>query len=237
MHLKMSTCRSFTRFQALPPELRQMIWIEALTSTSVWVVAGRDATDCAAIDKRRPDTMTCCGPPPYLVGLSCTEARQILERIYKRPIHGPGSSSTSAAVFWVNLDRTVIFLSSAVGASSTLRSFGAYELSRLTHVALPWYQFSMLAMVFQYLAANCPALRTVIIQLVVDKDGVIDMTPRPLNPQAANYYAKLLDYQGHELGCDEMDTPYFRGLLYAYFGDTPPRIHVLPSRPSIDRGP
>jgi hypothetical protein len=234
---KMSTCRSFTCFQALPPELRQMIWAEALTVPSVWVVAGRDATDRAAIDKRLSAPMTCIGPPPYLAGFACREARQMLVMIYGRPIHVSGSPSTSTALYWINLDRTVIVLNPPVDCSpgydaffaldalTALKPFGVYALSRLEHIAITLCYFTA-ATIGRFLAANCPALRTVIIQLAVYKGDVLPMAPRPLDPHTANYYAKLLDYQGPELVCKEIDEAHLRRLFCCYFSNTPPRLHL-----------
>lgn len=201
---------SFTCFRALPPELRLKIWSEALSAPSVWV-PDHNAS--------RP-----VGQAPYLAGLACRESRQLLERLYVKPLpRGPPGGS---GVDWVNLETAVVYLGD--GAMKALDALGAGELARLRHVALRWRQFGRLARACQRLAAECPALRTIIVEREGDGSAGDDVeVPRTLSPELAAYYASIPDWVGPEMSLETLDTPYFRSLVLEYFGDSPPKLHLV----------
>ena len=220
---EMSAGNSFIYFPALPLELRLQIWAQALSVRSVWA-------DLTA--SNLPFTMAYIGAAPYLVGLSCREARRLLEQFYVGPIRGPFNGLTPSRSSWVDLDTTVVYLGAFFATTTVRKTFGADERSKFKHVALPWYQFGNLARTCQHLAMLCPALRTLIIQRGEAQAATERPFPQTLSLEAAAYYATIPAYTGPELGCEGLDVAYFRSLLLEYFGDTPPRLHLL-SRDSL----
>ncbi|MCJ1401158.1 hypothetical protein MMC11_004370 [Xylographa trunciseda] len=206
----MSAADSFTYFHALPPELRLQIWGEALSVRSIWAAVRNYNADRDLSASRLPFIMVYIGLAPYLAGLSSREARRLLEQSYVKPIH-----------------TAVVYLGDSSDATTVLNSFGADKLSKFKHVALPWYQYYRLARTCQLLATMCPALRTIIIQ----RSEMEAATNRPLRQllslETAAYYATISEYAGPELGYEKLDASYFRSLLLEYFGDSPPRLHLL----------
>ncbi|KAK7926566.1 hypothetical protein PG985_003564 [Apiospora marii] len=85
----------FALFGHLPPELRLLIWKEALAVDCVWaaVLAERETS---RMDGRRSYPiearfrMRLVGPsPPHLVGQTCHEARATMKAVFGRPFRGP----------------------------------------------------------------------------------------------------------------------------------------------------
>ena len=219
---------SFIYFYGLPLELRLQIWRQALSVRSVWAAVHKDSAGRGSSARRLPFTMVYIGPAPYQVGLSCREARRLLEQSYVKPILGPFSGlTTNAGAYWIDLGMTVVYLGDISDATTVLNSFDAEELARFKHVALPWHRFGNLARTCQHLAAMCPALRTLIIQ----RGETEAATNQPISPalslETAAYYTTIPEYAGPELGYGELDAAHFRSLLLEYFGDTPPRLHLL----------
>jgi hypothetical protein len=223
----MSAVDSFIYFPALPPELRLQIWTQALSVRSVWAAVRNDTADRDLNASNLPLTMAYVGAAPYLVGLSCREARRLLEQLYEGPIRGPFSGLTPSRSYWVDLDTTVVYLGDFFDMTTVLDSFGADKLSKLKHVALPWYQFGNLARACQHLTTLCPALRTLIIQRGEVEAATKRPFPQTLSLETATYYATIPEYSGPELGYEDLDVAHFRSLLLEYFGDTPPRLHLL----------
>ena len=230
----MPATTSFIYFAALPPELRVQIWREALSTRSVWAAARNRKADSDVSAGHPSFTMVHIVSAPYLAGLSCAEARRLLEQDYVKPIRRPlKGSAASVGCYWVDLDSTVVYLGSSSDAMIFLNSFGEDELLRFKHVALTWYQFSGLARVCQHLARICPALRTIIMQ----NSETEAATNQPLRSETAAYFATIPDYVGPESELENLDTPYFRSLLLGYYSDSVrPRLHLLPSNP-INRLP
>ena len=224
----MSALDSFNYFHALPPELRLQIWGEALSVRSVWAAVRNYNADRDLSANRLPFIMVYIGPAPYLAGLSSREARRLLENPYVKPIRGLFSGlATSTGSYWVDLDTTVVYLGDSSDLTTVLNSFGADELSKFKHVALPWYQFGRLARTCQRLATMCPALRTIIIQRSETEAVTNRPLRQPLSLETAAYYATIPEHAGPELGYEKLDAPHFRSLLLEYFGDSPPRLHLL----------
>ena len=196
---------------------------------SVWAAVRNYNTDGDLSASRLPFIMVYIGPAPYLAGLSSREARRLLEQSYVKPIRGLSSGlATGVGSYWVDLDITVVYLGDSSDATTVLNSFGSDELSKFEHVALPWCQFSWLARTCQCLATTSPALRTIIIQRSETEAATNQPLRQPLSLETAAYYATIPEYAGPEFGYEELDVPYLRSLLLEYFGDSPPRIHVLP---------
>ncbi|EXJ72245.1 uncharacterized protein A1O5_04749 [Cladophialophora psammophila CBS 110553] len=225
----MSAADSFTFFHTLPPpELRLRIWRDALSVPSVWAAVHKNNTDRNLTAGCLPFIMAYIGPAPYLAGLSSWEARRLLEQFYVKPIRGPSSGlATSAGSYWVDLDTTVIYLGDSLDAMTVLNSFGADELLKFKHVALLWNQFGSVARTCQRLATICPALRTIIIQRDETEAATDQPLRQPLSVETAAYYATLPGYPSPDLGYEELDAPYFQSLILEYFGDSPPKFHLL----------
>ncbi|CZT53420.1 uncharacterized protein RSE6_14970 [Rhynchosporium secalis] len=209
----MSPANSFTLFGALPPELRLQIWREALSVRTVW----------AAIRNRA--SMAYIGSALYLAGLSCKEARRLLEQTYIKPI-----CQLSADVCWVDMNHTVVYLGDFFETMTVIDSFHADDLCRFKHVALRWSQFDRLARVCRRLAATCPALCTIVIHQTEPKaqPGAVSSFSRSLSHKTAIDYAIIFSHNNSALGYEGLDTDYLRSLLLAYFGASPPRLHMLP---------
>lgn len=224
----MSAADTFTYFPALPAELRRQIWWEALSVRSVWAAVRTYNADRNLSASLLPFIMTYIGPAPYTAGLSCREARRLLEQSYVRLVCGRLSGSkTSNGYYWVNLDTTVFYLGDSLDTTTVLNSFAVNDLSKLKHVTLPWNQFSRLARTCQHLARTCPALRTITIQRSQTEATTNGHLHRPLSLEMAAYYTTIPDYAGPEIGDEELDAPYFRSLLLEYFDDSPPTLHLL----------
>ena len=229
---------------ALPAELRLHIWQNALSVWSVWAAVrscGSHAADCDLSANRPLFIMTNVGPAPHLVGLFSCEAWRLLKRSFK-PFGGPRGVAESAGACWVDMGRTTVYLGDCSDATLVLDSFAADEVSEFKHVALTLryfsYQFSILARACQRLANMCPALRTIIVQLDETEPATDGSLFPPMDLETAACFAKILEYTGPELGYKKLGMPYFRALLLEYFGDTPPRLHLLstdsPTRPFLD---
>ena len=216
----MSAADSFTFFGALPLELRLQIWREALSVRTVWATIRNPAS----VD--RPQfTMAYIGSAPYLAGLSSKEARRLLEQTYMKPIRRP-----SAGVYWVDMDHSVVYLGEFSDAMNVMDSFHADDLCRFKHVALRWSQFDKLARACQRLARTCPALCTIIVHQAETKAQAVADGPfsRSLSLKTATDYATIPSHSNSELGYKWLDADYLRSLLLAYFGASPPRMHMLP---------
>ncbi|KAI9841437.1 MAG: hypothetical protein M1837_000713 [Sclerophora amabilis] len=225
----MSATDSFIYFHALPPELRLHIWQQALSARSVWAAVGSYNARRDPSASRLPFDMSFVGPAPYLAGLSCREARRLLEQSYVQPIRGPfsGLARGAGSYYWVDLNTTIVYLGDSSDARPVLNSFGTDELSKFKHVALPWYQFAGLARTCQRLATLCPALSTIIIQRSATEWTTNPPLRQPLSLEEAAYYVTIPENTEPELGNGKLDVPHLRSLLLEYFGDSPPRIHVL----------
>ena len=130
---------------------------------SVWAASRHNAVRSLTTSPK-PLSMVYVGPAPYLAGLSCKEARLLLENVYAKPIRRPYDGfAPSSNRYWVDFDRTVVCLGHALGGKIVLDKFRADEVSMFRHVALMWYDFAGLARTCQRLAAECPTLCTIIV--------------------------------------------------------------------------
>lgn len=219
----MPVADTFTLFPALPLELRLQIWGEALSVRSVWAATPNIGSDHPTANSPL-FSMAYVGPAPYLAGLSSKEARRLLERTYDKPIRRP-----SAGVYWVNMEKTVVYLGDSSDAIAVLDSFHDDDLSRLKHVAFGWSRFDQLARICQRLATTCPDICTVVVHQLDTNDNAAEdgFVSQPLNLEMATYYATIPIHTGPELGYEMLDTDYLRSILSEYFGTSPPRLHFL----------
>lgn len=238
----MATIGTFTRFPALPAELRIQIWTEALTESSVWAAAltkPRNVHDGGPLPDHRSISMNCDGSSPHLVAFSCREARAVMQRIYKRPLRGPIMEATVQGAYWIHLDKAVITFVNSHDSLAILDRFGS-EIAGFQHVVLVWQDWTTQPRTCMRLAKSCPALRTVIVQrvespknrpysststtkcYVADAPVLLD-----LDAKIAARYSALAEYDGPELGDSDADTVRLRKSVLQYFADSPPRLHIL----------
>jgi hypothetical protein len=238
----MAAREAFTCFPSLPAELRIQIWTEALTVSSVWTAVlnkPRNVHDGGPLPHRRSISMSCVGPSPHLVGLSCREARDVMERIYKQPLQSSTmEASVRCGVYWIHLEKAVIALVNSQDSLAILDRFGA-DISRFQHVALVWEEWRTQPQTCVRLATSCPALRTVVIQRMEAKNLIwISTLLRPSIPKAdpvvleldamtAAHYAALAQSESPRLGGAESDTAMYRESILQYFGESPPMLHIL----------
>jgi hypothetical protein len=81
--------------------------------------------------------MTFIGPAPYLVGLSCKEARRVMERSYIQFDSLRGGPST---FHWVNVEKTLVFFGNGIDIAKT---FSPEERAKFKYVALDWFTLSI----------------------------------------------------------------------------------------------
>ncbi|KAF6844841.1 hypothetical protein CMUS01_00638 [Colletotrichum musicola] len=250
----MSATESFTLFGNLPTELRLMIWSEALSVRSVWAaVFDKDPPDPGSppmlatfnTDDMAPPQLaefrsrlaTRVGPPPsamayvgpasYLAGLACGESRLLLEQSHVKFPRGPGLA-TGPGVYWVDPERTIVYLGRAPHARATMDALGADELRQIRHVALRTCQYWSIDDACVRLAKECPALRTIIIHCDDLGEVAEPAVSEDLSPELAAYFATI---PGSAIGLgDSLETLNAEVLvevLEPHFGDSPPTFHVV----------
>ena len=213
---------SFACFTAFPPELRFRIWENALLAWSFWSAARCHAPDPGpgtvsqhaghdASATRRPLPMAFVGPTPCLAGFSSREAWRLMRKLYQAPIRALHCADNAAPVYWINLERTVVYLGDRHEAACVMANFGANDLAKFMHVVLLWHQFRGLVETCQSLSTSYPSLRTIIVQRVAEgpEQSIVPFR-NPLPPTLAAYYISLLEGSQPELpddGC--VDVAYF----------------------------
>jgi hypothetical protein len=244
---------SFSLFSMLPAELRIQIWTEALTIPTVWAVVltkPQAVYDGGPLQHRRSIRLTCVGTSPHLAGLSCKEARDVMERIYKRPLVGPFTeAAVRTGVHWVYPETAVVTFVNSEDSLAILDCLDA-EISRFRHVALVWGNWRTQPLTCVRLAKSCRALRTLIIQRAeaeISRTWVSTLL-RPstlhekmqpvvlkLDPVTAAHYAALTRYDGAEIGDAEPSAATYRKSILQYFEESAPRLHVLaPGQPLLE---
>lgn len=163
------------------------------------------------------------GPAPYLVGLTSREARRLLTQICKR-LHGP-----NADTYWVNLEKTVIYLGDSAESAATLGGSCDDHLSGVEHVALRWCQnhWGGLARTCQRLAKKCPSLCTIIVQRCEIKATTNVAVDVELDPKTASNFTIIVENNGPDSTNVKLDIKHLRALLLEYFGDSPLRLHFI----------
>ncbi|KAK3347155.1 hypothetical protein B0T25DRAFT_462267 [Lasiosphaeria hispida] len=228
---------SFTPFSRLPAELRVRIWQDALSAPSVFAMLRnrKYIQHCKSIyhvlrNKRLAYTMAFATPAPYPAGLSCMEARQLLEKshIPLQDAYRPGP------VCWIDQENTVIFLGDCFDGIATLQRLNPRHFSQLKHMAMVWQRMQpgfVYSRVFKLLAELCPVLRTLIIH-DGKRDGNTNVSVS--TAQTAAYLEILAAQAGPGLGYvgPEGDgignlKSWWERAFHAW--DVPPNLHVLPA--------
>ncbi|KAK4147162.1 uncharacterized protein C8A04DRAFT_24958 [Dichotomopilus funicola] len=196
---------AFPRFRELPPELRIMIWEQAITSPTVWSI--------------QLDPLPLDGPPnpnPPCLGSK-----------FIGPIgHG---ANTDRLLAWICPATTVVFLGACSPAIDRLRNFHAEDAAKFLHVALDWYfpAFNDLTSLFDVcaeLAPTCKALETLIVGRV---DASSATTQEPLPPSMAALYARLSQDPGPITDIEKIQDDDYREALLRLFPVPSPKLHVV----------
>ncbi|KAK8043168.1 hypothetical protein PG994_013651 [Apiospora phragmitis] len=177
----------FALFASLPPELRLLIWKEALAVDCVWVaIMTEPKTEHLDGTREARFRMRFMGPsPPHLVGQACHEARQTMKAVFGRPFRGPRgpklimghdeedmlpSSDNDQQkegrdrYYWVNPATTVLVLPGPRDARRLLDGIAAEELGRVRHLSVFWAHWATVAALTARLRRDCPGLYTLIIE-------------------------------------------------------------------------
>ncbi|KAI5920661.1 hypothetical protein F4810DRAFT_713348 [Camillea tinctor] len=180
-----TTETSFPNFPKLPAELRIQIWEEALSEWSVWApVLGLNADDRT---KRHPFYMTFVGATPNRIGAVSAEARELMGNQFEHPI----CSKDGTRVYWVDLEKTVVYLGDYCELVAVVSHLRPDDLERFRHVALLLYEDSEYDKIFWFLSKSCLDLKTITIQLAPGREPGLSASRRALLPYRAEYFLSL----------------------------------------------
>lgn len=221
---------TFTCFARLPAELRLLIWEDALSvriALAVSVAPPLAPELALATNEDLGLVLDWIGPAPYPVGLSCNEARHVMEKSYVQlPAHAAAAAaaiSASTALphpHWFDPDKTIVHLGEWPGMGKVLTRLGADAASRLKHVALVFHprQLSDFSQVCGELKKHCPDMRTLVVEWTIAGDGAEQ-------PRFHPRYPLIPVCTGRELGSGLLD----RSLLQIILSTTEqvPAFHML----------
>ncbi|KAJ4306370.1 hypothetical protein N0V88_001170 [Collariella sp. IMI 366227] len=129
------------------------------------------------------------GPKPFLVGLTCKEARQVMEKIYIPLTRSRAGSVTTT--HWIDPDMTVVHFGDCDAGIAVLCDLLADGASKLKHVAVRWY-FGYLPQIIRFsrqLEDRCPGLHTLVIRQAFKPTPADDTAQRPLPVESASVLA------------------------------------------------
>lgn len=212
----------------MPPELRVQIWEEALSGWSVLAV-NHVPKDRSRDGETVPlPKMTFVGHAPCLAGATSREARRVMKQCYGEPIPTHGTSAANAGVYWVNLEKTLVYLGYTCDAKAILDNLAADDLARLEHIIVLWDGAGGLGWICLTVAEACPSLRTVIVQRVT---GGRQPCRPPLQPAVAAYYLSLIEAPVSEQQPKSLGLDYRLFFLRCFTFSRPPMFHLLNGEP------
>lgn len=213
----MTTLQEFHLFSSLPPELRLLVWEEALTDSGLWA----PATTCKwevlgkrglMVHKRRdPQIRMKVYPWSSPTRFACRESWYLSQHLRPKEFEMK-KDGTKNRFHWMDLKRNVIHLGNVNNASEVIYAMTRDELALITHLVIQWTATCGGLGILLKLRFCCPGLRTVIFQdmgfewdpvLAPDEDP--PMTPRLLpepdyriheaivSPELAKLYMALTD--------------------------------------------
>lgn len=206
-----------------------MIWEYALSGWSVLA----PGYCCAAFqhvgENRAKMAVLPIRPEHHLAGLACREARHLLEKFFARLTFRHSRGCNLTAVYWVNMETTILYLDMDPAPVEFLVACDAKALSSLQHVAMRWntHNISPIARACQLLAARTPDLQTIIIHISDESSGQ-GQNDAGFCSRIAACYPNILGNHGPEHGFQGLDCEYLRTYLLDHFADPPPRVHILP---------
>ncbi|GAO18516.1 uncharacterized protein UV8b_06626 [Ustilaginoidea virens] len=219
-------------FSGLPPEIRLSIWEEVFAGWSVWAVTSHGAREPEPLLYGPPNrpflTVTPVGHAPALCGLVCREAREQLAKSYGSPLRALSFAAKDSGVYWVNMDRAVLYLGNATNAAGVLDGFAPEELAKVQHVVLLWDNASP-APVCPQLAASCPDLKTIVVQRLEGPGASAAARKYPQPPPASMAPAclSLVRSSGKQSTLMQLYAHYFGSQVLVHFAKPRPRLLVL----------
>ena len=206
--------QKFANFANLPPEVRNEIWLHALscpTDPATEVLSNGGMISTRSV-----------GPTTVSVGQACYEARRLFEQTHLRIVFRQKNDMGS---FWIKASSVVVLGPAAVALIVLLRLDNA-SLSRLSNVALSWTTFGNVFRCIRWLAQGCHSINNIIID--INKPTVEWQLSGPLlDIQKASYYSNLCQSVGAESDAPYLDSSHFRSLLASSFLHPRPRIHFV----------
>ncbi|KAF0332640.1 hypothetical protein GQ607_000656 [Colletotrichum asianum] len=233
----MPTLTTFTCFPELPPELREMIWTEALTaSPCVWYANKNCFYGYEEEEGKARDpffTRISESPPECRVGFTNRESWFALHKVYDRS-HCIVDQPPLSGVYWVDFGKTLFHLDSWETGIYTLMALEKTFLERIEHVGLDWHMRPQMGEVCQFLAAHCPRLKTITLQ---KRDWQLSYYPDCLDdpllgPDPTAFCEWILGYEGPEITHDVKDKSELRDELMDYWeepGRKRPKMHLVSS--------
>ncbi|KAK3905295.1 hypothetical protein C8A05DRAFT_30877 [Staphylotrichum tortipilum] len=225
---------TFTCFAHLPAELRLLIWEAALSvriTLSVSVAPALAPELALATDEDPGLVLNWISPAPYVVGLSCNEARHVMEKSYVRL---PANAAAAAAPLspytarppphWLEPDKTIVHIGEWPRAGTVLALLGADAASSLKHVALIFHplHLSDFYQVCSDLKKHCPGLRTLVVEWTTARGGAEQ-------PCLDARYPLIPLRKGREMGSTLLDHSLLRIILATQFPERPV-FHMLSGR-------
>lgn len=218
----MSSTRTFGRFKYLPPELREVVWRDALLEWSVWAPthAHFNLTVNPVI------TMKPLGYGADVVGQVCRESRGLMKRLYVKleSQNRQTSNNTVHSAYWLHPDRTILYLGCSPRATDFIEILHAHEHLKIAHVVLRVCQDWVEASRFVYiLARNCPGVKTLVLHLIDNMRNAskVCWCENP-SPDLAELYKDVVSYRNEAaLPYEEpADGGRFRLSFSEFFGES-----------------
>ena len=206
--------QEFTNFRNLPPEVRNEIWLHALsypTDPATEVLSNGGIISIRSV-----------GSTTVSVGQACYEARRLLEQTHLRIVFRQKNDMGS---FWIKASSVVVLGPASVALIVLLRLDNA-SLSKLTNVAVSWTTFGDVFRCIRWLAQGSRSISNIIID--INKPTVEWQLSGPLlDVEKASYYTNLCKSVDAESDAPYLDSPHFRSLLASSFLHPRPRIHFV----------
>lgn len=221
----MSTLTTFTCFPELPPELREMIWIEVLTASPSVYFAKQNLFPKG---ERQFPFFTRISKSPR-AGSTSRESWSVLHKLCDRGHCCPKQLPLSG-VCWDDFGKTIFHLGDWETGLITLFGVEPEFLERIEHVALWWFGENQMYEVCEELAKRCPKLTTIVMQR---KDWRLQVWPdcvkdAPLDLNSTAFCEWIVRYEGPEITHSVPDGSLFRDfLMEKRWKDNRPKMHLV----------
>ncbi|KAF2657994.1 hypothetical protein K491DRAFT_776735 [Lophiostoma macrostomum CBS 122681] len=224
----MSVENTFTCFNALPAELRLAIWEYALSEWVFWAATTNGPKERhLESPNSEPTHMEFIGSTPYVAGISCREARRVLEQAYSKLCLKPATPITGPGTYWLDFKRTVVYLGADTHAVTILDSFDTDTLSKLEHVGVSLDR--RLFSTCRKLEESCPNLQTLIVRRLEYSFRKRTNIYRPVDLGTATQFVGIAENSLHDLeGGRYQNATNIRARILRYFGGSKLKVYFLP---------
>jgi hypothetical protein len=221
--------RKFTCFRALPAELRDQIWEEALLDTKDWTVWGILKSAPFRGKSHRP-ALGFMGATHHTIGMSCREARDVQQRFKAKGLLEV-QVDFSNTVVCLGRDQSAL----AFTKDPTCHGISDEDFSKIEHVVIlhtcrdicapTWGRQNLrnTLQASQNLLWMCERLRTIIIERSESPEG-----REPLGIEKAARLVEIAKNDEPEVGPGKMECPGYRGRLYGSSWRSRTKIHIIP---------